>query len=164
MTAIDTPRPAFGGLAGLYETMAPWGYPLLRFFAGLIMIPHAIPKLFGSFAPVLAKNVLAPLGFLNFPDPLFWAYFLGSLEIVGGTMLALGLLTRPLALAFAIETAIITWFVAVPKGWFYASPGGGAEFPFMLCVVYVAILCIGPGRCALDRIVAKRFGIGILAG
>jgi putative oxidoreductase len=162
MTAIDTKRPVIGGLAGLYETIAPWGYPLLRFFAGAIMIPHSIPKLFGSFAPVLAKNVLAPLGFLNFPDPLFWAYFLGSLEIVGGTLLAVGLLTRPLALAFAIECAVITWFVAVPKGWVYSSPGGGAEFPFILTIVYLAILCIGPGRYALDRVVARRGGVGIL--
>jgi putative oxidoreductase len=159
MAQADTAVRAYPRLTGLYETLEPLGYPLLRFFAGVIMIPHSIPKLFGTFAPVLAKNVLAPLGFLNYPDPLFWAYFLGGLEIVGGTLLALGLLTRPLALAFAIETAIITWCVAVPKGWVYSSPGGGAEFPFILFVVYVAILCMGPGGYSLDRLVAKRWGL-----
>jgi len=59
---------------------------------------------------------------------------------VGGVLLALGVITRPLALAFAVETAIITAAVAWPKGWIYSVPGGGAEFPFLLFAVYVAIL------------------------
>ena len=62
----------------------------------------------------------------------------------------------------AIETAIITYCVALPKGWFYASPGGGAEFPAILCLFYIGILIAGPGRCALDRLIARRWGIGIL--
>src|SRR4051812_48352698 len=115
----DTRDITFPGLAGLYEAIQPFGYPLIRAVAGAIVIPHSYPKLFGTFAPVLAKNVLAPLGFLNFPDPLFWAYFLGVLELVGGALLVLGLFTRPLALVFAVEMAVITYFVAMPKGWMY---------------------------------------------
>jgi hypothetical protein len=84
MLATQTPKLVFPGLAAFYERAAPFGYPLIRIAAGAIIMPHAFPKLFGSFAPVLAKNVLAPLGFLTFPDPLFWAYFLGGLELVGG--------------------------------------------------------------------------------
>ena len=123
MHDIDSRRLMFPALAGLYRAAEPWGDLWLRVVAGGIMIPHAIPKLFGSFAPVLAKNVLGPLGF---PGPLYWAYFLGVLELGGGVLLALGLLTRPLALAFAVETAIITLGVAWPKGWIYSVPGGGA--------------------------------------
>jgi putative oxidoreductase len=162
MLDTDTPKLAFPQWARLYETAAPFGYVVIRIAAGAIIMPHAFPKLFGSFAPVLAKNVLAPLGFLNFPDPLFWAYFLGVLELAGGAMLILGLLTRVVALGLAIETAIITYFVAMPKGWFYASPGGGAEFPAILTLVYLGIVLAGPGRCALDRLAAKRWGIGVL--
>lgn len=162
MLAIDTPTRVFPGLAAFYDRIAPFGYVLIRIAAGAIIIPHAFPKLFGSFAPVLAKNVLAPLGFLNVPDPLFWAYFLGVLELVGGACLILGLLTRAAALGLAIETAIITYFVAMPKGWFYASPGGGAEFPAILTLLYLGILIAGPGRCALDRLIMKRWGVGIL--
>jgi putative oxidoreductase len=162
MLATDSPKRVFPGLAAFHERIAPFGYPLMRIAAGAIIMPHAFPKLFGSFAPVLAKNVLAPLGFLDFPDPLFWAYFLGVLELVGGGLLVLGLLTRVAALGLAIETAVITYFVAMPKGWFYASPGGGAEFPAILTLLYLGILLAGPGRCALDRLVAKRWSIGIL--
>jgi putative oxidoreductase len=162
MLDSDTPKLAFARWAGLYEAVAPFGYVLIRVAAGAIIMPHAFPKLFGSFAPVLAKNVLAPLGFLNFPDPLFWAIFLGVLELVGGALLIVGLLTRAMALGLAIETAIITYFVAIPKGWFYASPGGGAEFPAILTLVYLGIVLTGPGRYALDRLVARRWGIGLL--
>ena len=162
MLATDSPKLAFPRLAALYDRAAPFGYVLIRIAAGAIIMPNAFPKLFGSFAPVLAKNVLAPLGFLNFPDQLFWAYFLGVLELVGGTCLVLGLLTRVAALGLAIECVIITYFVAIPKGWFYASPGGGAEFPAIIALLYLGIFLAGPGRCALDRLVAKRWGIGIL--
>lgn len=149
---IDPRRLMFPGLAGTYARLAPWGWTLVRVAAGAVMIPHAVPKLFGSFAPVLAKNVLAPLGF---PAPLYWAYFLGGLELAGGALLALGLLTRPLAAAFAIETAVIALGVAWPKGWFYSAPGGGAEFPTLLFLLYVAILLRGPGRHSLDRALGR---------
>jgi putative oxidoreductase len=162
MLDADTPKLALPHWARCYEIVAPYGYVLIRIAAGAIIMPHAVPKLFGSFAPVLAKNVLAPLGFLNFPDPLFWAYFLGVLELVGGALLIIGLLTRVAALGLAIETAIITYCVAIPKGWFYASPGGGAEFPAILTLLYLGIVLAGPGRCALDRLVAKRWQIGFL--
>lgn len=126
---------------------------LLRVAAGLIMIPHGWPKLFGTFAPVLAKNVLTPLGL---PFPLAVAYGLGTLEIVGGLALAAGFMTRPLALAFAIEMAVITAIVNWPKGWIYSVPGGGAEFPALLLVVYVVLLFAGPGRMAADAGLARR--------
>jgi putative oxidoreductase len=152
MHDIDSRRLMFPGLARLYRAAEPLGDLWLRLVAGGIMIPHSIPKLFGSFAPVLAKNVLGPLGF---PGPLYWAYFLGVLELGGGVLLALGLLTRPLALAFAVETAVIAAAVSWPKGWFYSVPGGGAEFPFLLFAVYVAILLRGPGRYSLDRVMGR---------
>jgi len=143
-------RLVFPGLSPLYRRLAPYGYALLRAAGGLIMMPHGAPKLFGSFAPILAKNVLAPLGF---PAPLAWAYWLGTLEVFGGAMLALGLFTRPLAAMFAVESAIIALFVAWPKGWFYSAPGGGFEYPLMLFVIFLVILVHGGGRLALDRII-----------
>lgn len=154
MDEIDSRRLVFPGLAALYRQAAPYAHTLIRFAAGALMLPHGIPKLFGTFAPVLAKNVLAPLGF---PAPVAVAYGLGALEVFGGTMLALGLLTRPLALMFAIETAVIAFFVAAPKGYFYSAPGGGFEYPMVLFILYVAILVRGGGRCAIDNLVAREF-------
>src|SRR5438045_8652801 len=87
MLDTDTPKLAIPQWAGLYATAERYGYPFIRAPAGLIIVPHAFPKLFGSFAPALAKNVLTPLAF-TFPDPLCWAYFVCALELAGGIMLA----------------------------------------------------------------------------
>lgn len=154
MEDVDPRRLIFPGLAAFYRRLAPYAYTLVRFAAGAIMIPHGVPKLFGAFAPVLAKNVLTPLGF---PAPLAWAYWLGTLEVFGGAMLALGLFTRPIALMFATETATIAIFVALPKGYFYSAPGGGFEYPLILFILYVAIVLCGGGRWAIDNIIAREF-------
>jgi putative oxidoreductase len=134
-------------LAPIHARLEPLAWPLVRITAGLIMIPHGIPKIFGTFAPVLAKNVLAPLGL---PAPLYLAYFLGTLEILGGVLLAVGFMTRLLALMFAIETAVILYFVSLPKGWIYSVPGGGAEFPALLMILFVALVFKGAGPYSLD--------------
>jgi putative oxidoreductase len=134
-------------LAPIYDRLRPLAWPMLRIAAGLVMIPHGVPKLFGTFAPVVAKNVLAPMGF---PEPLYVAYFLGALEIFGGGLLAAGFLTRLLAAMFAFESAIIFTFVNLPKGWFYSVPGGGAEFPALLIVLYLALLFVGAEKFSVD--------------
>src|SRR5262249_43014716 len=108
MTKVQRDRLYVPALAYVYDRLDPLAWPLLRIAAGLIMIPHGVPKILGSFAPLLAKNVLAPLGL---PGPIYWAYFLGALEIFGGILLAAGFLTRLLALMFAVETAVIFFFV-----------------------------------------------------
>jgi putative oxidoreductase len=135
------------GMAKTYDGLRPLAWPMLRIATGLIMVPHGIPKLFGSFAPLLAKNVLAPLGF---PAPLAVAYFLGALEIFGGVLLAAGFLTRLVALMFVVETAIIFVFVSLPKGWIYSVPGGGAEYPGLLFVLFLALVFRGAGAFSVD--------------
>ena len=36
-------------LAPLYGALAPWSWPVIRFFTGLILMPHGAGKLFGWF-------------------------------------------------------------------------------------------------------------------
>lgn len=142
------------GLAGLYRGLEPLGYALMRFVCGAVVIPHGFAKLFGGLAPIVAQHVLTPLGF---PVPLALAYGLGLLEFLGGAMLALGLFTRPLALLFAIEFAVITFAWQLPHGYYFTAPGGGYEFPLLLLLLYVGILFRGSGACALDRLIGREF-------
>ncbi len=148
--AVEPGRLVFPGLAGLYERLSPLRYPLMRFVAGAILIPppHGYGKLFLGFAPMVANNILAKLGF---PAPLAWAYWLGILEFFGGAMLALGLLTRPIALCLVIEFIVITFFWNFQFGFAFTAQGGGFEYPLVLLVLYVAILFRGGGRYSLDR-------------
>jgi putative oxidoreductase len=151
--SIDRSRLIFPSLAGLYQGVAPYSYALIRFAAGAVFMYHGYTKLFSGFGAVVAKNILTPMGF---PFPEIWAHGLGVLELFGGAALALGLLTRPIALLFAIEMIfVVKWHF--PNGYFFTSPRGGYEFPLLMLLVYIAIFFRGAGRCSLDRAIGREF-------
>src|ERR1700722_12372773 len=108
MDVTAPPKLYFPRLSDFYQSVAPFGYPLLRFAAGAILVPHGWAKLFGGFAPFVADRVLAPLGL---PAPYVWVYFLGILETIGAIALALGLFTRLIAAMFVVEMLVITFAV-----------------------------------------------------
>lgn len=150
---IDSRRLIFPGLAGLYQSIAPYSYAIIRFIAGAILVYHGYNKLFGGIINGVAQNVIVPLGL---PNPLAWAYFLGILEFFGGIALAIGFLTRPIALMLVIEFIVITWWHS-GNGYGFSSPKGGYEYPLLLLVIYAAIFFRGGGRCSIDRMIGKEF-------
>jgi putative oxidoreductase len=149
----QAPSLYFPGLAGFYRSIEPYGYPLIRFAAGAILIPHGWAKFAGA-APFIAEKILAPMGF---PAPLAWAYFLACLETIGGILLALGLFTRLLAALFIVEFLFILFGHHIHFGYAFSSPGGGYEYPLLLLVVYIGIFMRGSERCAIDRMIGKEF-------
>jgi putative oxidoreductase len=150
---IDKSRLIFPGLAGLYESVAPYSYSIIRFIAGAILVYHGYGKLFGGIIQGVADHVVTPLGL---PMPLAFAYFLGLLEFAGGIALAVGLLTRPIALMLTVEFLIITlWHY--PNGYSFSSPKGGFEYPLVLLVLYAAIFFRGGGRLLVDRMLGREF-------
>lgn len=151
---VESRRLFIPSLAGLYQSLSPYAYVIIRFAIGAIMMPHGYGKLFGAFAPIVATHVLAPMGL---PAPLAIAYALGVLEFFGGACLALGFLTRPIAALFAIEFVVITFGVSFSHGFGFSAPGGGYEFPLLVLVVMVAIAIRGSDRCAIDRLIGKEF-------
>jgi len=150
---IDTTRLIIPGLAGLYQTVSPYSYALIRFIAGAIVIPHGYTKLFVTGVQGLADHVVVVLGL---PMPLAWAYFIGILECFGAAALAVGFLTRPIALLLTIEFTIITFWHS-GNGFVFSSPHGGYEYPLVLTVLYAAIFFRGAGRCSIDRMIGKEF-------
>jgi putative oxidoreductase len=150
---IDSSRLIFPGLAGLYESIAPYSYAIIRFCAGAILIYHGYGKLFGGNIAGVADHVVTPLGL---PMPMAWAYFLGILEFAGGAALAVGFLTRPIALMLVVEFLIIT-FWHYGNGYSFSSPKGGYEFPLLLLFIYAAIFFRGAGRCSVDRAIGREF-------
>src|ERR1700691_6147693 len=150
---IDSTRLIIPGLAGLYQSVAPYSYALIRFIAGAILVFHGYNKLFVAGVQGVADQVVAVLGL---PVPLAWAYFIGILECFGGAALAVGFLTRPIAFLLTIEFAIITlWHSG--NGYVFTSPHGGYEYPLVLLGIYAAIFFRGAGRCSIDRMIGKEF-------
>jgi putative oxidoreductase len=154
---VDSTRLIFPGLAGFYQSVAPYSYAIIRFCAGAILIYHGYVKLFGNSeactTACVAQHVTAPMGL---PHPLAWAYFISLLEFVGGALLAIGFLTRPIALMLTVEFIIITYWHHA-NGYAFSSPHGGFEYPLLLTLVYAAIFFRGAGRCSVDRMIGREF-------
>jgi putative oxidoreductase len=151
---VDGGRLYWPGLAGFYASAAPWGYPIIRFIAGVIVMAHGYMKLFHGAAGPVAANVLTPLGF---PVPIVWAYFLGILEFFGAALMAIGLFTRPIALMLAVEMAIVTFAWHFGNGYFFSAPRGGYEYPLLLTILYFGIFLRGGGEHSLDGAIGKEF-------
>ena len=80
-------------VAPLYETLAPFGYALIRAALGLILVPHGFAKLFLNDAVPTSRHFVD----WGWAYPLAWAYLIGAIEFFGG-LLALGLFTREMAI------------------------------------------------------------------
>lgn len=102
---------------------------------------------------------------LGLPAPGPTAAFVSSVELVGGILLAIGLLSRIFSLAIAIDmaTAYATAdrqalaSVISDPGTFYAA----AEYTFLFAAVLVLIF--GPGKISVDTLLErtwKRLGTG----
>jgi uncharacterized membrane protein YphA (DoxX/SURF4 family) len=151
-------RPPTGGSPALL---------LPRVMAGGVFFSEGILKF------VYANQGVGRFTKLGFPLPHLTASFVGTLEIVGGAMLMVGLLTRAMALVFAVEmvVAILTTKVALYLG---TSPlplppsppqvGPWAvlhemrvEWSQLLTCAFLAI--VGPGPLAIDARVPRTHAI-----
>jgi putative oxidoreductase len=148
---INRGRLIVPSMAGLYEALAPYGYAFIRFIAGVMLIPHGYPKLFQGAAAGTANAVTK----IGLEPALAWAYAAGCVEVFGGILLALGLLTRVAAAAAAVEFAVIVLLLKWPNGFFAAK--GGMEFELMWGLLCLVFFIKGGGRYSLDRLVGKEF-------
>lgn len=150
--AIDqvSPNLAIPALRGFYERVAPYIYPLVRFTAGAMIVPHGWQKL-GMGIAAVAANVLARRGI---EPALPLAYAIVFLETVGGICVAIGLFTRPMAAAIAVEFAVITFDAHMPNGFQWTS--GGFEYPLMWGIVFFIIAIRGGGHLSVDRNIIGR--------
>ena len=128
------------------------GYALARVWMALLILPSGWEKVFDNgVARIAAGNVLKT----GFYPPMFWAWFVAILELVGMLMLAVGLLTRPIAFMFFVEMAVITVTIQMPNGYFWTSRG--CEFALLLTLVSFAFVMGGGGKYSLDRRIGREF-------
>ncbi len=152
-TLGPTPRLFIPGLAGLYAALAPHAYSIIRIWAGLSLAPHGAQKLFGMFGgdPVKLAGLFDKIGFA--PGG-FYVPLAGTVELVGGLLVAVGLFTRPAAAACLVLLLVATR-VQSGFGWFWTT--GGVEYALMWAVVMFAVLLRGGDRLSIDRAVGREF-------
>jgi putative oxidoreductase len=149
-------RPFIPALAPLYGGLSDLSYPMIRFFTGLILMPHGAQKLFGWFGgnglQATAEGFATRLGL----EPgLFFAALVGGTEFFGGLFLALGFITRPAAAAIAIVMAVAVFKVHLANGFFWT--GGGYEYPLLWGLIALALAFRGGGELSIDRAIGREF-------
>lgn len=125
----------------------------VRVAAGSIMALHGWTK-FDAGLPQFRGF----LDFLNLPLPSLLEYVVPTLELVGGILIVLGLITRVPALLLAIEMIFTAGLVKLMKldlGILGPQGVGGAEVDLLYLASFLALVILGPGRISLDRV----FGI-----
>jgi putative oxidoreductase len=118
---------------------------LLRIMTGLLFLEHATQKFFGFPVPF---SMPWPL------PPMFMAA--GTIELVAGLLVSLGLFTRIAALVAAGEMAVAYWLIHFPNGFWPAVNRGEAAILF--CFIFLYLAAAGPGAWSLDGARTRRHG------
>ena len=130
-------------------TMANFTLLILRLVVGLTFAAHGAQKAFGWWnGPGPERWRQAMVG-MHFQPAGLWAVISIGAELVGGPLLALGLLT-PLAAAVLIaQSVVLILKVHLPHGFF--TTNHGIEFGLVIGTGAVAILGLGPGSISIDH-------------
>ena len=126
--------PRLGGIAGATHA-------LLRIGAGLLFFMHGAPKLFGWFGGMGPEGGSAELVSLM--------GLAGVLEVFGGLLIALGFLTRPVAVVLALEMLIAYFRAHAPQGPIPYTNGG--ELALLYFCVWAYLAGNGAGPLSVDR-------------
>jgi len=113
----------------------------LRVGAGLLFLQHGLQKLVGLFGatPVRLDSQLGVAGIL---------------ELVGGSLLVLGVLTRPVAAVLTLEMLIAFFKVHAPRGGWPIQNGG--ELPLLFALIFLFLAGHGAGPVSVDAALAGR--------
>lgn len=122
---------------------------IVRLFIGPCFVVHALGKL-GVVGSGSLDGFASWLADLGVPFAALQARMAMLSELVGGVLLALGLLTRP-ACVVLIFTMIVAGVVGHRgAGYLITNNPPGAEYTINLAAICAAILIAGPGALSLD--------------
>jgi putative oxidoreductase len=116
---------------------APRLLSVLRIMAALLFMAHGTMKLFGF--PDSGR-----------PGPELFSLmgFAGTLEVVGGALLVIGLFTRPVAFILSGMMAVAYFMAHAPQDFFPIKNGG--ESAILFCFVFLYLVAAGAGSWSVD--------------
>jgi putative oxidoreductase len=113
-------------------------YAVLRVVAGFLFMQHGLPKLFGGFGRTAPVELMSQMGLA------------GVIEVVGGTMIAVGLFTSPVAFIASGEMAVAYFQAHLPRGFWPVANGG--ELAALYCFVFLYFAAVGSGKWSIDSL------------
>ncbi|MGH6932581.1 MAG: DoxX family protein [Dongiaceae bacterium] len=115
---------------------------LLRLMTGLLFLQHGTAKILGFPASDFGGKPLLSMTGLS-----------GTLELVGGALIVIGLFTRPVAFILSGMMAVAYFMVHAPQNFFPLLNGG--ELAALYCFAFLFLSAAGGGSASLDRIIGK---------
>lgn len=107
---------------------------VMRVVFGLIFLSHGTSKFFGFPPFPMALNPLLTVA--------------GTLELIGGALIVVGLFTRPVAFVLSGMSAAAYFIAHAPKGFFPSANGG--EAAVLYCFAFLYLAAAGGGAWSLD--------------
>ncbi len=123
---------------------AAYGALLLRVSLGTMYLTHGVVLKWMTFGLDGTARFFQSIGL---PGPLAYATIFA--ELIGGTMLILGLQSRWVALALSPILFGALW-VHAGNGWVFTATGGGWEYALYLIVLSGVQVLVGDGAHALS--------------
>lgn len=125
---------------------------IIRLYWGGLFVVTGVGKLMNI------DHVASYFASLNLPAPLFFAYVIGIIELLGGVSLFIGLFSRLFSIVLAVlliaayatahQEALINFFVN-PNLFFMQQP-------FLFLYATLIVLCFGPGFISIDYWIEKK--------
>jgi putative oxidoreductase len=131
--------------AYLETVWAPRVLSIVRVVSALIFMAHGTQKLLNF--PPRANNAAAP-------DILSMYGIAGSLELVGGALLLVGLFTRPVAFVLSGLMASAYWIGHAPRSLYPVLNNGDAAI--LYCFLFLYFVFAGGGAWSLDKAIGKK--------
>ncbi len=124
------------------ESLTPRMLSVLRIVTGLLFLEHGTAKLLGfPLSPNPGPAVFSLLGVQ------------GILELVGGFLILIGFLTRPVAFILAGDMAVAYFMTHAPRGFFPTLNGG--QLAILFCFVFLFLVFAGAGPWSVDEQLAR---------
>jgi putative oxidoreductase len=137
----------------LVHSNAPPATVLVRLMVGCVFLSEGIQKFL--FPQALGVGRFVKIGI---PAPQFFAPFVGVVEIVGGTMVILGLLTRLAAIPLLIDICVAILTTKLPmlakSGFWPTAHEARTDLCMLLGTIFLILVSGGPHSldARLDRI------------
>lgn len=155
-------------LSSIVQTRAPRATVLIRLMVGVVFLSEGVQKFL--YPGQLGVGRFTRIGL---PAPEVLAPFVGCVEVLGGTLLLIGLLIRPAALALSVDmaVAIVTtklpillghgfWGLGLRELGSYglASMVHESRTDWAMLLGSLFLLTVGAGPWSLDAVIAHRAG------
>lgn len=125
-------------ILGPYQTTI---HALLRIVAGFLFFQHGLPKLFGGFGRAQPAELFSQMGLA------------GIIEVFGGALIAIGLMTSPVAFIASGEMAVAYFQAHAPRGFWPIVNSG--ELAALYCFVFLYFAATGSGKWSVDALRKK---------